>query len=262
MNDKNEIKYAGAYGRMFFEEGKDRPIGAKVMNAIDWRVAEEGENEASFLCKMSGSEHVMGASEVLNIQKKGRTDPAYICIVMKKMDGGVLSSISVKNTTGDQEIAKTKVRALRDAAAGLQELHKEGIVHRDVKTENVLFDKTENKAYIADLGSCEYESLMKRGTAGTPAYRSPEGDNRDKQTTASDIYSFGVMAHEVITGDLLSFDKTQDYQVDKTAYREELGSHAGEKMAKLVDACLKCDPEDRTTSKKLEKELSAMLKKL
>lgn len=259
VNDQQELECAGAYGRVFFGES----VACKVMNMVDVQVEREAINEANFLCKMEGSQHVMGSSEIINIESKGRRTVEYSCILMKKMDGD-LKAIAKKSPSYDKEVAKQKVGVLRDAAAGLQELHKEGIVHQDVKTENVLFNKSENKAYIADLGSCEYESLTKGKTVGTPAYRSPEGDDRQRQTTASDIYSFGVMAHEVITGELLALgdDKYQDYQVDRTAYKEELGGSAGTKMAKLVDACLKCDPADRITSAKLEMELSAMLKKL
>jgi serine/threonine protein kinase len=259
VNDQQELEYAGAYGRVFLGES----VACKVMNMVDVQVEREAINEANFLCKMEGSQHVMGSSKVINIESKGRRTVEYSCILMKKMDGD-LKAIAKKSPSYDKEVAKQKVGVLRDAAAGLQELHKEGIVHQDVKTENVLFNKSENKAYIADLGSCEYESLTKGKTVGTPAYRSPEGDDRQRQTTASDIYSFGVMAHEVITGELLRLgdDKYQDYQVDRTAYKEELGGSAGAKMAKLVDSCLKCDPTDRITSTKLEIELSAMLKKL
>ncbi|HUR91567.1 MAG TPA: protein kinase [Gemmatimonadaceae bacterium] len=101
------------------------------------------------------------------------------------------------------------VRILRDVATALAYAHRHGVVHRDIKPENVLL--TSGSAVVTDFGvgkalsastGSGVDNLTTRGVAvGTPAYMSPEQAAADPTMDhRSDIYSWGILAYEMITG--------------------------------------------------------------
>ena len=102
------------------------------------------------------------------------------------------------------------VRILREIASGLAYAHEHGVVHRDIKPDNVLFSG--DVAMVADFGVAKAISaassdersgtVTSLGTAlGTPAYMSPEQATADPTTDhRADVYAFGVVAYEMLTG--------------------------------------------------------------
>jgi serine/threonine-protein kinase len=99
------------------------------------------------------------------------------------------------------------VRALRDVADAIAYAHKHGVVHRDIKPENVMVSG--RHALVTDFGvakavrdAAEGKNLTTVGlTLGTPAYMSPEQATADPSADyRGDIYSFGVLAYELLTG--------------------------------------------------------------
>ena len=92
---------------------------------------------------------------------------------------------------------------LREVAHALHYAHDEGVIHRDVKPGNVLLD-VRGRAVVTDFGiarAAEAPHLTQTGAAiGTPAYMSPEQCMGREATAASDQYSLGVVAYELLTG--------------------------------------------------------------
>lgn len=103
------------------------------------------------------------------------------------------------------------VRILRHVAAALSYAHKHGVVHRDIKPDNVML--TEDFALVTDFGVAKAVSESSQGDAtsssltghglalGTPAYMSPEQAVADPTVDhRADVYSWGIMAYEMLTG--------------------------------------------------------------
>ena len=125
-----------------------------------------------------------------------------VYFVMKFVEGRPLDSI-IKET-GKLPIQMVQ-QILQQVGAGLGYAHKRGIIHRDVKPANVMVD-TEGWAVVTDFGIAkvtETKGLTMTGaTVGTPSYMSPEQCAAKELTGASDQYSLGVMAYEMLAGKL------------------------------------------------------------
>src|ERR1051325_5571533 len=91
-------------------------------------------------------------------------------------------------------------------AEGLEKAHEKGIVHRDIKSENVMVTDDDRRAKIMDFGLAKLggvSKLTKTGsTVGTIAYMSPEQVEGTETDHRTDIFSFGVLCYEMFTGQL------------------------------------------------------------
>ena len=123
-------------------------------------------------------------------------------LVMRLMPGGALDTLLKHHgpLTLEQAIA-----IVARIATGMDEAHSYGIIHRDIKPGNILFDQYSN-AYLSDFGiariSVASSKISQTSMVGTPAYMSPEQIYGDlKIDGRSDVYSLGVMFFEMVTGE-------------------------------------------------------------
>lgn len=101
-------------------------------------------------------------------------------------------------------------RILAEVADALAYAHARGVVHRDIKPDNILLDRDEDRALVTDFGIARaiIEGSDARLTAtgmaiGTPAYMSPEQSAGDREIDGrSDLYSLGVVAYQMLAGEL------------------------------------------------------------
>jgi hypothetical protein len=116
------------------------------------------------------------------------------------------------------------VSLLRDVALAVHHLHEHGVVHRDLKPDNVLVD-AENRPHVSDFGLARDLRAARTttgGGAGTPAYMSPEQIQGKKDLDRrADVYSLGVMLYETITG-RLPFEGDTAFEVMTKALREPI----------------------------------------
>lgn len=127
-------------------------------------------------------------------------DGAYL--IMRWLRGGSLRDALQRNGAYDLENAAL---ILDQVASALSAAHQHNVIHRDLKPGNILLDEDGN-AYLADFGIAKDLSSFKESTTqvdaivGSPDYLSPEQARSEPVTPQTDIYSLGVVLHELLTG--------------------------------------------------------------
>jgi len=174
----------------------DRPVAVKVLDhryAQDAGVRERFTREALAVARLSGTAGIVAVYDVGS--HRGRP-----FIVMEYLAGG---SLEERLRGEGRPTTAEALRWLDQAARAIDAAHREGIVHRDLKPANLLLDG-EERVHVADFGiasAAGLGSLTQTGTIlGTASYLSPEQALGERTTPATDIYSLGVVAFELLTG--------------------------------------------------------------
>jgi serine/threonine-protein kinase len=149
------------------------------------------------------------------------------------------------------------VRILREVADALAKAHAHGVVHRDIKPDNIML--ADRHALVADFGVAKAVSDATGGggittvgvALGTPAYMAPEQASADPNTDhRADIYAFGVLAYEMLTGDPPFTGKTAQqvlaaHMTQAPAAVTQRRPSVPAPLAELVMRCLEKKPADR-----------------
>jgi WD40 repeat protein/serine/threonine protein kinase len=133
-------------------------------------------------------------------------DSAYL--VMRFLRGGSLRDIMEKQGKLDTEAAS---KILEQIGSALTFAHRNGVVHRDVKADNILMDEDRN-AYLSDFGIAKEVGADvgdgQGNLVGTPAYLAPEQIRGEGAGPQSDVYAFGIMLYEMLSGSRPFADET------------------------------------------------------
>ena len=141
-------------------------------------------------------------------------------------------------------------------AAGLGEAHRLGIVHRDLKPGNIMIDK-EGNAKIMDFGIARTLAVAGETAEGiiigTPEYMSPEQVEGRDVDARSDIFAFGCVLYEMLTGKSAFGRKTAAQAIAAVLHEEapllsESGVEVPEELQRVISRCLEKDPECRFRS--------------
>ena len=174
-------------------------------------------------------------------------------ITMEYVPGEDLKSFIRR--VGQLPVGKT-ISIAKQVCEGLSEAHRLGVVHRDLKPQNIMIDK-EGNSRIMDFGiarSLKAKGITDAGVMiGTPEYMSPEQVDAKETDQRSDIYSLGVILYEMVTG-RAPFEGDTPLSVavkQKTGTPEDprkLNSQIPENLSRIILRCMEKDKENRYQS--------------
>ncbi|KAI0501218.1 hypothetical protein KFK09_016161 [Dendrobium nobile] len=283
---KLEIRYEvarGTYGTVYKGVYDGQDVAVKLLDWGEDGYATEAETvalRASFekevavwhkldhpnVTKFVGAS--MGTSELKIPQKKSpsngsNTLPARACcVVVEYLPGGTLKTFLIKNSR--KKLAyKIVIQLALDLSRGLSYLHSQKIVHRDVKSENMLLDSQRNLK-IADFGVARVEAQNPKdmtGETGTLGYMAPEVLDGKPYNRKCDVYSFSICLWEIYCCDMpypnLSFVEISSAVVRQNL-RPEIPRCCPNALANIMRRCWDPSPEKRPEMDEVVRLLEAI----
>ncbi len=198
LQDRYEIlEDVGSGGMSDVYKAKDHVLNREVAIKV---LKQEFTEDMSFVTKFrreAQSAAVLEHPNIVNIYDVGSEDGMYF-IVMEYIEGITLKSyIERKERLNYKEVLSIAIQVGR----GIQAAHEKGIIHRDIKPQNVIIS-TEGKVKVTDFGIAKAVSsnTINAEVMGSVHYTSPEQARNGMVSYQSDIYSLGIVMYEMITG--------------------------------------------------------------
>ena len=198
---------AGAMGDVY--AGRHPVIGKRVaIKVLKRELASDREASERFIREAKAVNQI-DHPNVINVFNFGQLkgDDGRLFLVMDLVDGKSLRKLVEE---GPLPVG-TALDILAKIADALDAAHARGVIHRDLKPDNVMLSKT-NQVFVLDFGIAKLFSATATGSGGngtltgkgtwlgTPGYMAPEQWSAEGASTASDRYALGVMAYELISG--------------------------------------------------------------
>ncbi|GAA6041911.1 hypothetical protein JCM8097_000217 [Rhodosporidiobolus ruineniae] len=238
----------GASGSVFV--AKVLANGAKVaIKQMDLSHQPRKELIVNEILVMKESQH----PNIVNFLDSFLVNGAELWVVMEFMEGGALTDIIDSNTLEEEQISCIS----NETCKGLQHLHAQSIIHRDIKSDNVLLD-AQGHVKITDFGFCAKltDQKSKRATmVGTPYWMAPEVVKQKEYGAKVDIWSLGIMAIEMIENEPPYLDEEPLKALYLIATNGTPTLKKPEKLSKelknFLAVCLCVDVKSRATADEL-----------
>lgn len=194
------------------------------------------------------------------------TSPQRLCIVTEFLPRGSLFRLLQRNTT--KLDWRRRIHMAMDIARGMNYLHHchPPIIHRDLKSSNLLVDKNWN-VKVGDFGlsRIKHETYLTTKTGkGTPQWMAPEVLRNEQADEKSDIYSFGVVLWEITT-EKIPWDSLNSMQVIGAVgfmnQRLDIPKDVDPQWASLIESCWCSEPLSRPTFQEILDKLKDLQKK-
>jgi len=248
---------AGGMGAVFLarEPALKRLVAVKVLTpqlASDARARARFEREARAAAALSHP-------NIVRVYAVGTTRTQGLpYIVMQYVQGPTLALwMTQRRRVGERDAR----RVIGEVASALAAAHVRDLVHRDVKPSNVLLEMETGRPFVVDFGvsaalsraSDETKLTATGAVVGTPVYMSPEQASGDTISAKSDVYSLGVMAYELLTGEppfqastAMGWAAAHLRDTPTPVGRARRG--LSPELARIVDRCLSKDPDQRPSA--------------
>ncbi|MDH4222224.1 MAG: protein kinase [candidate division Zixibacteria bacterium] len=207
-------------------------------------ISESGEEKERFIHEAQ-SASALNHPNITTIHEIDEFE-GQMFIVMEYCEGRTLKQIIGKETLSIKKVLDIGIQVCE----GLNAAHKKEIVHRDIKSDNIMVTK-EGQVKIMDFGLAKLKGATKltktRSTLGTAAYMSPEQAQGEEVDSRSDIFSFGVVLYELLTGKL-PFEGEHHAAIIYSIINEEpqpIARFNNQVSAKLEDMVFKALAKDK-----------------
>lgn len=237
---------SGRHSRIYRGIYKQRDVAIKLVSQ-----PEEDESLASMLEKQFTSEVALlfrlSHANIITFVAACKKPPVF-CIITEYLAGGSLRKYLHQQEPYSVPLNLVLKLAL-DIARGMQYLHSQGILHRDLKSENLLLDE-DMCVKVADFGiSClESQCGSAKGFTGTYRWMAPEMIKEKHHTKKVDVYSFGIVLWELLTA-LTPFDNMTPEQaafaVCQKNARPPLPPTCPKAFSHLISCCWSRNPDKR-----------------
>jgi alpha-tubulin suppressor-like RCC1 family protein len=242
----------GRGGSAVVYRGRDRGLGRDVaIKVVHPRPLSPDDDAVARLSREARTVAQLQHPNIVSVFAVRRLTGGGLALVMQLVPGRTLKAIVQQD--GPLSIDRFE-RVLRDVASALAYAHARGVVHRDVKPENIFVDEETGRAMLSDFGiarSDEHDSMTLTGTAiGTPFYMSPEQIDGGTTDGRSDLYSLGLVCWEMLTGQR-PWDGESLYNViykqkhEELAPIEALRSGVPPRLQYIVERMLQKNPAAR-----------------
>jgi len=224
----------------------DRPVAIKLLppsKTADPKLRERFLREARTAAKLSHPNII----PIHAVEEIGE----FVFLAMAYVDGETLTErVRRRGPMAPSEGA----RVLRDVAWALAYAHGQGVIHRDVKPDNILLEQATGRVLVADFGIAGIVAgaggLVTGEVVGTPEFMSPEQALGEAVDARSDLYSLGVVGYFTLSA-ALPFEAEKATEVLAKQVTEparplaEVSPGVPRRLAQAIDRCLAKDPADR-----------------
>ncbi len=230
-------------------------LDLSLKRAVAIKVIEEGLRASASYAQRFEREAQAVANlkhpNIVTVFHFGKQESLYY-LVMEYIDGADLDAILRNYETNGELMPHADVLRILDAmASALDYAHRQGVIHRDVKPSNVMLER-DGRPVLTDFGLALRQSEGTVGdTFGSPHYISPEQARSSANAVPqSDLYSLGVMAYELLTGEVPFDDPSptalamQHIMADPPSPRA-FNRNLSERVERVLFKSLAKEPEDR-----------------
>ncbi|KAB2635239.1 serine/threonine-protein kinase HT1-like [Pyrus ussuriensis x Pyrus communis] len=191
------------------------------------------------------------------------TKSPHLCIVTEYMPGGSLYDY-LHNNHNILKLSELLKFAI-DVCKGMEYLHQNNIIHRDLKTANLLMD-TNNVVKVADFGVARFQNQEGVMTAETGTYRwmAPEVINHQPYDQKADVFSFAIVLWELVTAKV-PYDTMTPLQAAlgvRQGLRPEIPNNGHPKLLELMQRCWDSFPPNRPSFSDITAQLESLLQEV
>uniref|UniRef100_A0ACD5TEY5 Uncharacterized protein n=1 Tax=Avena sativa TaxID=4498 RepID=A0ACD5TEY5_AVESA len=239
---------AGAYSRLFHGIYKEEPVAVKFIRLPD--DGEDDELTARLQKQFTVEVTILARLNHRNVIKLvgACSCPPVFCVITEFLSGGSLRAFLRKPECKQLPLEKIISIAL-DIARGLEYVHSQGVIHRDVKPENILFDG-ELCAKVVDFGVAFEDVYCNtlEDDPGTYRWMAPEMCKRKPYCRKVDVYSFGLVLWELVSGSIPYEEMTPlqaAFAVVNKNLRPVVPSSCPTPLQQLMEQCWSVQPDKR-----------------